>query len=104
MASENTHTSSPIERCISGIDAFDDALNGGLPRKSMTLLTGVSGTGKSVLAKQWLFSGGLKQEEIGLFISCSRTEQRVIEHGSHFTFFQQEALQNAKIVDRKSVV
>jgi len=38
-----------------GILKLDEILNDGLPKYSVTLLAGMSGTGKTVLSFQWLF-------------------------------------------------
>ena len=64
-----------MDRVQFGIKGLDDALNGGIPKGNLVLLSGGAGTGKSTLCLHYLISGAL-QGERGLFIT---TEQGVEE-------------------------
>lgn len=57
------------------IEGLDKALNGGIPKGNLVLLSGGAGTGKSTLALQYLINGA-KHGEKGLLIS---TEQNIDE-------------------------
>lgn len=52
-----------------GIPGLDDVLKGGIKERSAILVTGGPGTGKSILAWQFIFEGA-KKGEPGLFISA----------------------------------
>ena len=43
------------DRLPSGSDRLDSVLDGGLPLHGITLLIGLPGTGKTILAQQYLF-------------------------------------------------
>ena len=57
-----------IKRITTGIKGLDKLIEGGLPEKSMTLVTGSCGTGKSNFGMQFLVDGA-SHDEPGLFIS-----------------------------------
>jgi circadian clock protein KaiC len=57
-----------IERVQTGIAELDKLLQGGLPKGSMTLIAGGPGTGKTVLAAQFVYNGVVKFGEKGLYI------------------------------------
>jgi KaiC domain protein len=51
-----------IERVVTGIAGLDEILNGGIPKRNVVLLSGGPGTGKSILAQQYLYNGLLRGE------------------------------------------
>ncbi len=55
-----------VERCPTGIQELDRLLGGGIPKGSIILLTGRSGSGKSVLASKFIFEGAIRYNERGL--------------------------------------
>ena len=55
-------------------------LNGGIPRKSNLLVTGAPGTGKTIMALQFVFNGIKKYGENGLYISTEETLENVRMH------------------------
>lgn len=65
------------ERRIStGIDGFDQILNGGLPENHLYLVEGNPGTGKTTLALQFLLEGH-KQGEKVLYVTLSESESEL---------------------------
>lgn len=52
-----------------GIDGLDDLLGGGISRTSTVLITGSPGTGKSILAIQYLYTGVRDSDEQGIYLS-----------------------------------
>ena len=57
------------ERVPTGINGLDELLSGGYIRKSMNLLSGSPGSGKSILAMQFIINGAVKHNEPGVYIS-----------------------------------
>lgn len=55
-------------RCEFGIPELDEALGGGLPEGSITVLIGETGTGRTTLTNQFI-GEGLKKKQNGLYIS-----------------------------------
>jgi KaiC/GvpD/RAD55 family RecA-like ATPase len=68
-----------MERVKSGIAGLDQLLGGGFPKKSTTLLWGASGTGKTILAMQFLHEGATKFEESGVYVSLSEDPKQLTE-------------------------
>jgi len=56
-------------RVATGISGFDGVLHGGLPQGKCALIVGTPGSGKTMLALQFLVEGILRFEEPGMFIS-----------------------------------
>ena len=60
----------------SGIRGLDNICGGGLPEGEVTLLTGAAGTGKSVLASQFLAAGILESGEAGVFVTLDERPEK----------------------------
>ncbi len=58
-----------VERIKTGIYGLDNVLKGGLRRNSSILVTGAPGTGKTILALQFIYYGAKDYGENGIFIS-----------------------------------
>ena len=83
-----------IPKTLSGIEGFDEITRGGLPRGRVTLVTGGSGSGKTVFGLHTLVTGaGL--DEPGLFVAFEETSRRILANASSFEW----PLANWEIVD-----
>ena len=58
-----------IERVKTGVAGLDELLKGGIPKDQLVLVTGTSGTGKTILCTQYLYNGIVKFKENGIFLS-----------------------------------
>jgi KaiC/GvpD/RAD55 family RecA-like ATPase len=59
-----------------GVPGFDDLIEGGFPKGSITLISGSPGTGKSILSQQFIHTGATQYGQNCLYVSL---EQRVPE-------------------------
>jgi len=67
-----------LEKCPTGIRGMDDILDGGLPRGRPTLIAGGAGSGKTMIAMEFLVRGATQYDEPGVFVSFEeRTEDLV---------------------------
>src|SRR5208337_3164043 len=66
----NHDPTEPDPRCPSGVEGFDEILNGGLPRDCFYLVQGDPGSGKTTLALQFLLEG-LRRGESGFYVTLS---------------------------------
>ncbi|AFK50580.1 putative circadian clock protein, KaiC [Thermogladius calderae 1633] len=57
-----------VERVKTGIPGFDEILNGGIPKRNVVLLSGGPGTGKTIMASQFLWNG-LQMGEPGVYVA-----------------------------------
>jgi len=82
------------KRVKTGIKGFDELVEGGLIKGSVTLVSGSPGTGKSIFAMQFI-NEGIKNEEKCIYISVlSEKENQLIDEAKQFGF----NLEKAKIV------
>ena len=67
-----------------GIDGFDEITGGGLPRGRTTLLVGGPGSGKTILALQFLVHGARECKEPGVFVAFEETSKRIVANAESF--------------------
>ncbi|MGE5205847.1 MAG: circadian clock protein KaiC [Chlamydiota bacterium] len=64
-----------LEKCPTGIQGLDEMTAGGLPRGRPTLVCGDAGSGKTILAMQFLVNGITRYGEPGVFIAFEENAQ-----------------------------
>jgi non-specific serine/threonine protein kinase len=69
-----------MERLKSGIPGLDEIMGGGVPKNQLVLLTGTSGTGKTILCNQWIWSGAKKFGEPGVYLSFEEPAEYMKEN------------------------
>lgn len=62
-----------VELIKTGISGLDHVLKGGLRKNSSILITGAPGTGKTILALQFIYYGAKDYGDNGIFISTEET-------------------------------
>jgi circadian clock protein KaiC len=67
-----------------GIPGLDELTGGGLPRGRTTLLVGGSGSGKTILALEFLVHGAQEQGEPGIFVAFEERPERIIANAETF--------------------
>jgi len=67
-----------------GIAGFDEITGGGLPRGRTTLLVGGPGSGKTILALQFLVHGVRECNEPGIFVAFEETSKRIVANARGF--------------------
>jgi circadian clock protein KaiC len=73
----------PLERLSTGSPALDEILGGGLPSRSVSLITGEPGTGKTLLSLSFLLAGA-RQGEPGVFFGLEETPEQLRWMASSF--------------------
>lgn len=63
-----------------GIRGLDDILDGGLPKGRPTLVCGNAGSGKTLLAVEFLVRGAVEQEEPGVLIAFEETGEELAQN------------------------
>lgn len=58
-----------MERVKTGVPGLDEIMKGGVPKNQLVLLTGTSGTGKTILCNQFVFNGVKKFNENAVYLS-----------------------------------
>ena len=72
-----------IQRVFTGIPGMDEILNGGIPKRNVVLLSGGPGTGKTIFAQQFLYSG-LERGEAGIYVALEEHPVQVRMNMSQF--------------------
>jgi circadian clock protein KaiC len=67
-----------------GIAGLDEMTDGGLPRGRTTLLVGGPGSGKTILALQFLVHGARDCKEPGIFVAFEETPKRIVANAEGF--------------------
>ncbi|MEW6036389.1 MAG: ATPase domain-containing protein [Candidatus Micrarchaeota archaeon] len=73
-----------MRKVKTGIPGLDPLVGGGIPMDSVVLVSGAAGTGKTILALQFLAEGCRKHKERGLYISFEEREEKIREQASQF--------------------
>ena len=81
-----------IERIESGHERLDELLGGGLPANGINLIIGHPGTGKTILAEQYLFHNA-RVDRPGVYLSTvSEPFDKILRYGQSLTFFDVDAV------------
>lgn len=73
-----------MERLKSGIPGLDEIMGGGIPRNQLILVTGTSGTGKTIFCTQFIHHGASKFNENGIYLSFEEPEEYIKENAMNF--------------------
>jgi len=83
---ENPSPHSTISKSPTGIQGLDEIPFGGLPRARPTLVTGYAGSGKTVLAMQFILKGIRMYDEPGVYISLEESEEDLRRNMASFGY------------------
>lgn len=73
-----------VEREPTGIPGFDNLIGGGLPKGSITLVSGSPGTGKSIFCQHFLYTGATKFDQRCLYFSFEQRVPDIYEQAKKF--------------------
>ena len=80
------------DRLPSGSDRLDAILGGGLPLHGITLLIGRPGTGKTILAQQYLFRNASDDQPAMYLSTVSEPLEKILRYGQSLEYFDASAL------------
>ena len=69
-----------------GIAGLDEITEGGLPSGRTTLVVGGPGSGKTILALQFLVNGARDRREPGIFVAFEETSDRILANAAGFAW------------------
>ncbi len=79
------------------IEGFDDISHGGLPIGRTTLISGTSGTGKTLLALQFVYNGITQFDEAGVFVTFEESPADIIRNAFSFGWDLQQFIDEGKL-------
>ncbi len=87
-----------VRRLPIGIPGFDGMIEGGFPEKSINMVAGGSGSGKTIFAIQFLLNGALKCNEPGIFITFEEEKEQIFKNMSRFGWDLEELEKANKLI------
>lgn len=75
-----------LKKAPTGINGLDDITYGGLPKGRPTLITGSAGSGKTLMAMEFLVKGAQKYDEPGVFMAFEETEEELAKNFASLGF------------------
>jgi circadian clock protein KaiC len=81
-----------MERLPSGHEPLDSVLGGGLPANAISILMGLPGTGKTILAQQYVFRNGTSERPAVYFSTVSEPLEKIVRFGQSLDFFDRSAV------------
>ncbi|HEY9871937.1 MAG TPA: circadian clock protein KaiC [Candidatus Obscuribacterales bacterium] len=86
-----------IHKIRTMIEGFDDITHGGLPSGRTTIVSGTSGTGKTMLAAQFLYNGISYFDEAGVFVTFEESPSDIIKNAYGFGWDLQKLINEGKL-------
>jgi circadian clock protein KaiC len=96
MQSENTNMISKLERVKTGVPGLDELISGGLPKGTITLISGPPGGGKTILCCQFLYKG-VEEGDKCLFLTLDKKVDGLLSQTRELDLDFQPAIDNGKI-------
>jgi circadian clock protein KaiC len=79
------------------IEGFDDISHGGIPAGRSTLVSGTSGTGKTLFAVQFIYNGIIYFDEPGVFVTFEESPEDIIQNAYSFGWDLQKLVADGKL-------
>ncbi len=86
-----------VQKIRTMIEGFDDISHGGFPVGRTSLVSGTSGTGKTLFAVQFLYNGIEYFEEAGVFVTFEETAPDIIKNAVSFGWDLQKLIDDGKL-------
>ncbi|MGP1382440.1 MAG: circadian clock protein KaiC [Thainema sp.] len=86
-----------VQKIRTMIEGFDDISHGGLPTGRTTLVSGTSGTGKTLIAVQFLYNGISQFDEPGIFVTFEESPADIIKNAYSFGWDLQKLIDDGKL-------
>jgi circadian clock protein KaiC len=79
-------------RLVSGHEPLDTVLGGGLPENAISLVMGLPGTGKTIIAQQYVFRNARPDRPALYFSTVSEPLEKIVRFGQTLDFFDRSAV------------
>ena len=80
------------DRITSGDEGLDLILGGGLPTNGINLITGLPGSGKTLLCQQFIFAGATPERPAIYLSTVSEPFEKMIRYAQTLSFFDRQAI------------
>lgn len=96
IQSESNNMQTKIGRVKTGVNGLDEIISGGIPKGTITLVSGPPGSGKTILCCQFLYQG-VQEEEKCLFLTLDKKVEGLLNQTSQLGLDFQPAIDNGQI-------
>ncbi|MBU0496860.1 MAG: hypothetical protein KKC68_05420 [Candidatus Thermoplasmatota archaeon] len=96
LHSESAKPQFTLERKSTGIPGLDDVISGGLPKGTITLISGPPGSGKTILCCQYLYQG-VREGDRCLFLTLDKKVEGILTQTTQLGMDFQPAIEEGKI-------
>lgn len=97
VKAKSTMLPKSLPKSPTGIKGLDEITGGGLPQGRPTLICGSAGSGKTLLAMQFLLGGALQFDEPGVFIAFEETAEDLVQNVASLGFDLNDLAAKGKI-------
>ncbi len=80
------------DRLRSGHEPLDEVLGGGLPANGISVIMGLPGTGKTIVAQQYAFTNATADRPVLYFSTASEPLEKIVRFGQTLSFFDASAV------------
>jgi circadian clock protein KaiC len=80
------------DRLRSGHQPLDEVLGGGLPGNGISIIMGLPGTGKTIVAEQYTFHNARPDRPAAYFSTLSEPLEKIVRFGQTLEFFDAAAV------------
>ena len=84
----------------SGHEPLDAVLGGGLPANGISMIMGLPGTGKTIMAQQYAFHNGRPDRPAVYFSTVSEPLEKIVRFGQTLDFFDVTAVGKSGVLHR----
>ncbi len=91
-------------RLTTGTSRLDLVLGGGLPRDAISLVIGLPGSGKTILAQQCVFTNASRQHPALYLSTVSEPLEKILRYGQALSFFDPAAVGASVFYDDLGIV
>lgn len=86
-----------VDRIKTGVPGLDNVLKGGLRRNATILITGAPGTGKTLLALEFIYYGAKDNNENGIFITTEESQEVLDQSAKNLGMDLQAMIKQGKV-------
>ncbi len=87
-----------LAKVPTGIQGLDEVTGGGLPKGRVSLVCGKAGSGKSLLAMEFLVHGAVRYGEPGVCMDFEETEEKLAANSASLNFDLRELAKRKKVL------
>lgn len=87
-----------VKRLLTGIKGFDEVLEGGVPYGRALLISGSTGTGKTVFLNDFLYRGITEFNENGVFVTLEENQEDIMLNVKGFGWDYKSLLEQNKLI------